>query len=616
MLKASQTLSTSYLIKQLPTCTLFIDNKFKIVHASNKFISTFNLEGITISDKTLFQLFPKLNRKWKNVLQDTFKGKSNPMGIQKAVDIHKNERWHQWGSVPWYDGDEDIIGAIIQLDDVTEGVKAEIELQKTEVLFSQQSEIAKIGRWEYDKVNNTLKWCSMTKKIHEAGTDFEPNIETAIDFYKEGHSRNIISMALFEATDKGTPWSLKAQIITAKGNEKWILASGKPIFEKGKLTGLLGTIQDISEQVAADSETQKNEKLLRTLVDNLPLNVYVKDTQSRKILVNKSEYEYFGTTSDKELIGKDNYDLFDEHTARKYTDQDIAVMTSLQPILAEEVSSITKAGHETIFLTSKIPLINDQGSAFGLLGISMDITSLKQKEKELRNLIDVTSLQNKKLIDFAHIISHNLRSHTANFSMLLSFLTNEDDEKEKERILKMLTEASDSLMETLDNLNEVVAISTNVNAEKKPILLHKKIIAIQRNLSALLLNNQAEIINEVSEDTIIKVVPGYLESILMNFLTNSIKYKHPERNPVIRLSTKRKGKYTILSIEDNGLGIDLNKYGDKIFGMYKTFHTHKDSRGIGLYITKNQIEAMNGKVHVESKVNKGTIFKVYFNEES
>ena len=98
----------------------------------------------------------------------------------------------------------------------------------------------------------------------------------------------------------------------------------------------------------------------------------------------------------------------------------------------------------------------------------------------------------------------------------------------------------------------------------------------------------------------------------MNFLTNAIKYRSPKRNPVIKLKTVSEDGYTILSIQDNGLGIDLEKYGDKLFGMYKTFHDSKDSRGIGLYITKNQIEAMNGKVSVESKVGHGTTFKIYF----
>jgi signal transduction histidine kinase len=110
----------------------------------------------------------------------------------------------------------------------------------------------------------------------------------------------------------------------------------------------------------------------------------------------------------------------------------------------------------------------------------------------------------------------------------------------------------------------------------------------------------------------LEVIPAYLDSILLNLITNAIKYRSPERQPVIELSTETEGEYLVLLVKDNGLGLDLQKFKDKLFGMYKTFHNNPNSRGIGLFITKNQIEAMNGKVEVESQVNVGTTFKIYF----
>lgn len=180
----------------------------------------------------------------------------------------------------------------------------------------------------------------------------------------------------------------------------------------------------------------------------------------------------------------------------------------------------------------------------------------------------------------------------------------------------MLTNASNNLMETLENLNEVVAINTNAGLEKKKIGLSETINTVEQNLTAFVKTNNATIVNDVSPDVVVNVVPAYIESILMNFITNGIKYRDPNRPPIVRLTSSKSKGHTILSIEDNGLGIDLKKYGDKLFGMYKTFHSHKDSRGIGLYITKNQIEAMNGRVMVCSEVGKGTTFNIYFNEEN
>jgi PAS domain S-box-containing protein len=374
----------------------------------------------------------------------------------------------------------------------------------------------------------------------------------------------------------------------------------------------MGTFQDINEQVISETKTKGDAKLLKTLIDNLPLNVFIKDRDSKKILVNKSEREYLGVTDADELLGKTDFDLYPFETAKLSRDEDLKVMETLKPVLSQESISIKHDGTETSFLSSKIPLLDEKGHAIGLVGFSLDITNLKQKEQELRNLINVTSLQNKKLIHFAHIVSHNLRSHSANFSMLLDFLVNEINEEEKDKILDMLTQASDNLLETLENLNEVVTLNTNTQAKKESVNLRSKIANIQEDLSNLTDTNKLNIINDVSKDINIQIVPAYLDSILMNFVTNGVKYKHPDREPILKFSTEKKGEYTLLNIEDNGLGIDLEKYGSKLFGMYKTFHTNKDSKGIGLYITKNQVEAMGGKIEVESKLGKGTKFKVFF----
>lgn len=382
------------------------------------------------------------------------------------------------------------------------------------------------------------------------------------------------------------------------------------------MVGLIGTFQDIHEQVEAHTKTIDNEKLLRTLIDNLPVNVYIKDTESRKVLINKAECEYLGVNDPKEIIGKNDFDLYPLEAARKSRAEDLKVMNTLKPVIGKETKKTTLDGKVTSFLSSKIPLLNSKGIAYGIVGISLDITRLKEKEKELRNIINIASVQNKKLLNFAHIVSHNLRSHSANFSMLLNFLENEEDENEKTKIVEMLTKASNNLLETLDNLNEVVSINTNTNIEIKELPLNDKILDTKQNLSSLLSNNNATIENNVPEDFMVHSVPAYLDSILTNFISNAVKYKHPERDAKVILSAEKKDNYSILTIADNGLGINLEKYGKKLFGMYKTFHDHKDARGIGLYLTKNQIDAMNGKVEVSSVVGKGTEFKIFFNEKN
>lgn len=612
----TNTLTThGFVIKQLPTATAFIDTNFKLICASDKWTEYFNLEYHSTIGQNLFEVFDDSDSEWKNCLKKCFIGNTEH-GLKSKKSYSGQEKWFEWRNVPWYDEQENIIGAIITTEDVTNRITSELKFEKLEKLYQEQSEISKVGTWEYNLITEEVIWSDMTKKIHGVPNDYQPNIETAINFYKQGHSRNTIGMLVHNGIEKGEPWNTKSQIVTESGKEKWVISAGKPLYKDGKVTRLIGTFQDISKQVEAEIKTKESEQLLRTLIDNLPLNVYIKDTESRKVLVNKAECDYIGVAHPKELIGKSDMDIYDEDIATISRDEDLHVMKTKKAIIAKRTISIKKDGKSTSFLTSKIPWLDINGQSQGLIGISVDVTELIQKEDQLRDLINVTAIQNKKLINFAHIVSHNLRSHTANFSMLLDFLITESEESEKQRIMDMLSHASDNLMDTLENLNEVVDISTNVNLEKKPLSINEQITKVEQSLAAFLKKNNVKMTNHIASDLSVKAVPAYMESIVLNLITNAVKYKHPDREPHIILSARTlEDQTTLFSVKDNGLGIDLNKYGKKLFGMYKTFHNNCDARGIGLYLVKNQIEAMGGNIVATSEVDKGSTFSVYFNDK-
>lgn len=613
MLKGTQAAQSNYLIKQLPRATAFINSDFELVHVSDRWIRDFDLGQQQSIGQTLFEVFGVLAPEQEAVIQTCLAGKGSESCRFRRTGT---ERFFQWDCIPWYDDAENIIGVIIQSEEITTHLLSQARLEKVELLLEEKSEIGKIGSWEYDAQTEALHWCPMTKRIHGVPPSFVPHLEGAIEYYKEGYSRNTISMAVFKALEQGISWSEKLQLITAQGKEIWVISAGKPLYRDGILQGLIGTFQDITDHVRSEIKTRESEMLLRTVVDNLPLNVYIKDLESRKILVNQWEANFLGFSNPEDVLGKSDFDLYDPKMARIFREEDLSVLNSLVPILSKESLNVKPDGTTTTFLSSKIPLVGTDGKAYGLLGISLDISNLKQQESELRDLINVTSLQNKKLINFAHIVSHNLRSHTANFSMLLDFLRTETDESEKQKIMSMLSTASDKLQDTLENLNEVVSINTNISQKKQALNLNERIRSVSQSLASFLRDHHATLVNEIPEDTVIQGVPAYLDSILMNFFTNAVKYRDPQRPPVITLSTFRTENYTVLSIADNGLGIDLQRHGDKLFGMYKTFHDIPGARGIGLYITKNQVEAMNGKIMVSSEEGKGSTFNIYFNEKN
>ncbi len=608
-------LYNNYLIKQLPQATAFINKKHEIIYVSDKWVEDFAINGNSIGKK-IENLFSNFNKAWQKTLKDCLEGEPHIKNTTNYTDINNTEKWFELIKSAWHDENENVIGWILQAEKISKDAHNEFQLDKLNMISAQMSDIAKIGLWEYHVNKDELSWSNMTKTIHEVENKYEPNFETAINFFKAGYSRNTFSMAIERAITNQTSLSEKLQIVTQKGNELWVLVSGKPIYQKGKFVGLIGTIQNIDTLTQSEIKSKENEYQLKTLIDHLPLNVYIKDLESKKVLINKSEMNYYNITNEEALLGSTDYDLLTKESADMKREDDLKVMRTLEPILGKETENIKLDGTKTFFHSSKIPLINADGNAYGLVGINMDITELKKKEEDMKALIKVTTLQNEKLLNFAHIVSHNLRSHTANFSMLLDFLQTEKEETEKDNLIKMLTTASDNLLETINNLNEVVDINTQSSLKKVSVNLNKKIEIARQNLTAMLSNNNVKIENNISDTTLIKVVPAYFESILINFFSNALKYQSPDRPLVIKLNAQHEDGYTVLSFEDNGLGIDLKKHGSKLFGMYKTFHENKEARGIGLYIVKNQVEAMKGKISVESTVDVGTKFNIFFNENN
>ena len=165
--------------------------------------------------------------------------------------------------------------------------------------------------------------------------------------------------------------------------------------------------------------------------------------------------------------------------------------------------------------------------------------------------------------------------------------------------------------ETVSHLTEVAKIKPVDANQLEELNLHDYIEKAIYNVAATARNTNTSIFNDTDEDLSVLGVPAYVDSVILNFLSNAIKYRSKERKAIVELTTTVTDGFVVLKISDNGMGIDLEKHGSKLFQLYKTFHNDKDAIGLGLFITKNHIESMGGRVEVESKVNVGTTFYVY-----
>jgi signal transduction histidine kinase len=303
------------------------------------------------------------------------------------------------------------------------------------------------------------------------------------------------------------------------------------------------------------------------------------------------------------------YLILDEYK-QKFVDFSQEVLAGKSGIMEFEIYGL-KGAHRYME-THAVPLKNKDGMIDTLLAITRDVTERKKSEQQVNQLINDTIDKNNRLQNFAHIVSHNIRSHAANFRGLLNMLKTAENDEEKQIYFDYLEASSNKLSETIDNLNEIITIQTNNHLTFENRNLKAEVNRTVQSLQLAVIEHKLEINNRVSGNSNIPVIPAYLDSILLNLITNAIKYRNKDIDAKIEIGSTNYENHIEFYVKDNGIGIDLEKNGAKLFGMYKTFNGNEDARGIGLFITKNQVEAMGGKIEVESKLGEGTTFKILF----
>ncbi len=288
-------------------------------------------------------------------------------------------------------------------------------------------------------------------------------------------------------------------------------------------------------------------------------------------------------------------------------------LNGLNPFYENEHRILCKDNtYKWVLDKGKIIERDEQGKPKRIIGTHLDITQQKEDELAKVKSLKLIIKKNNKLENFAHIVTHNLKSHSANFENLLEFYDEAESDEEKKDFITHLKTVSQSLAKTIYNLNEIVSIQNNKSNEVQTLNLYEYINNSLILLEVEINKSNAIIINKVDPSIYIDFNPAYLESVFQNLLSNAIKYKHQDRNPhIIFNSTTTKDK-NIITVQDNGLGIDMEKYGNEVFKLYRTFHYNENSEGVGLYLIKNHIETFDGTIELESKVNVGTTFIIKF----
>lgn len=384
--------------------------------------------------------------------------------------------------------------------------------------------------------------------------------------------------------------------------------------EHGKILYYEGTVEDISfrkkleeERKQAKKELQQRESYLRAILDNFPFWVWLKDTESRFLAVNRPLARDNGYDHPELLVGKTDFDITSAELAEKYQQDDRSVMDSGMQRIVEE--AVIENGIETWVETFKSPIFDPQGNAIGTTGFVRDITERKRAEMEREELIANLESKNTELERFTYTVSHDLKAPLVTISGFLGYMEQDMASGNMGRFKldsQRIRDAVNKMRLLLDELLELSRIGRLANSpEMIPFtdLVREALDAVHGQLE------EGGI--EVTVQPGLPAVYGdkqRLLEVLQNLVDNAAKFMGDQQHPQIEIGQRKEGDgKTTFFVRDNGIGI-APKYHEQVFGLFNKLNPDIDGTGVGLTLVKRIIEVHGGRLWVESGVGRGSTF--------
>jgi PAS domain S-box-containing protein len=578
----------------------------KAAQERSPFFYNHNLQsGLSVLDLISRNEIPE----YITLFEDVFKGKEIVRETQ-FVDDKKSVHIYSHSFRPLLNDNNDIFGVFITSTDITERKKLTEEVAIHSERLKTAQKIARLGYFEYDLVAKTFFCSDQFYEILGISDKLENWYQLlAVEEKIHPNEKELVKNEIVKSIVNGNDFSLEFRYNPVPGTEKVILAmGGSEQTEQGKTVKFSVTLQDITDSKMAILAIQTLENKFKSLFENSIDGVILSKADGEIISANPALCRMLGY-SPADMIGINTGDIIDLQSAgainmmqaQKETDSfkgELFLKHKDGHYVPVEVTSTSmKDANENVFIST----------------IVRDITEKKKIESEQKALTEELLKNNQDLQQFSFITSHNLRAPVANLLSLLSLYNKENPADEFNQLLiEKFEEATQQLNQTLNDLVNVLVIKSNNNIERETISFTEVFTEVKKNIENLLSSQNGVIKADFSRIDVIKYNRIHIESIFLNMISNAIRYSAPNRPPEIKITSYKQDEWAVVEFEDNGLGMDLKRYGDRLFGLYQRFHGNKEGKGLGLYMTRSQVTAMGGKIEVESEPGEGTKFKIYF----
>ncbi|WP_184550971.1 PAS domain S-box protein [Mucilaginibacter sp. FT3.2] len=532
-------------------------------------------------------------------------------GVSFKEIRHNNDNYAEVSFYPIQLGTE-IIGVACRSRDITKIKQTQDRLINSERRYRQIVETSQEGIWVLDEHNKTI---FVNKRMCEILEYTEEEMIGRTNFSFKDETGQQIAREQLERRKNGISETEETKFITKSGKPIWAQLSASPIFnEAGGYIGALAMISEITGRRKIEQELAQSESRLKEAQSLAKIGNFECDMDQRSEIWSDEIYKIYGLNKEEVTPSKQLFlsfvhpdDLSDVKMAM--TQCLTTFQNSIFDFRFKRKDGALRYGYSEVRLQ-----FDKKRRPIRIFGILQDVTERKMAEMERTKMINDLMLRNTELEQFAYIISHNLRAPLVNIIGASNVLTDPGlSVGDKEFLYAAINLSGVKLDDIIKDLNLILEIKREINTTKELVRFSDLVDNIKTHIKDLMQSYDIEIRCDFSEINELLTLKIYLHSVFYNLISNSIKYRKPNVQTIIEIKSRNINNKVELVFIDNGMGIDLQKNGDKVFGLYNRFHNHIAGKGMGLFMVKSHVEALGGKIAIESTEGQGIQFKIEFN---
>lgn len=422
--------------------------------------------------------------------------------------------------------------------------------------------------------------------------------------------RSRVRDLFLEAATRGTqPVPVTIRIKRYMQEDAWVVLFSVAVKDgSGRVIELHTTLRDVTKQIALRDRILESDKLSHMTNTLAKVGGWYYNVESGYLHWSDEVRKLYEVSNEFEPTMENSKQFFD--------DDDMALLRRFA-IDAIETGEMKVAEIPMITAQNKKKWIrvilradHEDGIPARLYGATQDITEIKSREQELASVVMELTDQRDQLEEFSHIMSHQLRAPITNLSSLVTLLAETGDEKERHDVQSALRDAVEALRLLFDDVSKAVRVRYKERFLEERLNVAQVANHVLERISSSLRDAGATVNIHTDECPFVDYPSVYLQAIFQQLITNAIRFAHSVRKPEVDIYSTMEDGRQVLIVSDNGAGIDLERFGDKMFRLESTFHRHSSGRGVGLFMVRTIVEALGGYIDVDSQPGVGSTFKI------